>query len=193
MATDCCNLVGSLNLGFNGCIISVSSNCSTEILNPCGPENLLEGASIQTVTIAGYASDLIHTGCPASAGVNIPWIRKYDCIKNITHFIFAGEGEAHVAGDLGGIARLKFSVDSKCKALSAASSSGPASIYMYTDQTNGYGLEYIGDPIPFSTNKSGTIMNLGSFLGNNFYLQSFSYEAQPGQLPVANYTLVKSI
>jgi len=193
MAIDCCNLVGNFNLDFDGCIISVSSNCSTEILNPCGPENLLEGASIQTVTIAGYASNSIHLGCPASAGVSIPWLRKYDCINNITYFIFAGEGEANVVGDLNGIARLKFSVGSKCKALSAASSSGPASIYMYTDQTNGYGLEYMGGPIPFNTDKSGTIINLGSLLGNNFYLQSFSYDAQSGQLPVANYTLVKSI
>lgn len=193
MAIDCCNLVGSLNLGFNGCIISVNTSCSTEILNPCGPENLLEGASILTVTITAYASNSIHIGCPARAGVNIPWIRKYDCVEDITHFIFAGEGESYVAGDLGGMANLKFSVGPKCKALSAASSSGPASIYMYTDQTNGYGLEYNGQPISFSTDKNGTIMDLGTLIGNDFYLQSFSYEAQSGQLPIANYTLVKSI
>lgn len=190
MADNCCQLVGNLQLDFGGCLISVNTSCSTEIMNVCGPDNLLEGATIETVSIAAYASDTVHIGCPAKAGVTINWIRKYDCEKNITYFIFSGEGESYVAGNLGGVAFVHFVANSYCLALSASSSSGPAAVYMQTEQTNGYGLSYLGEPISFSTDKSGTIMY---FNDNTYYLQNFSYDAQPGQLPVANYSLTRSI
>jgi len=65
---------------------------------------------------------------------------------------------------------------------------------MNTKQYNGYGMQYTGDPFSFETSPEGTILSIGGVLGDGpFYLQSFSYDAQPGQFPVVTYSLVYSI
>lgn len=191
MADDCCRLVGNLNICIPGCIISINTSCSTEVTIPCGEENPLEGATIQTVSLSGYASDQMHKGCPGKAGVTIPWIRRYDCENDIVHFIVSGEGQSFLAGDVQGLVSIKNSFGEKCTSWSASSSSGPASIYMLTPQENGYGLTYNGDPISFDTAGDGTIVSLCGEIDGDFYLQSFNLEVQPGQLPVANYTMVR--
>jgi hypothetical protein len=192
MADDCCRLVGNFDICIPGCIISINSNCSTEVSIPCGEENPLEGATIQTVSISAYASDQIHIGCPGKAGVNIPWVRKYDCEADIVYFIWSGQGQSFLAGDVQNLATIKNSLGEKCNSISASSSSGPASIYMLMPQENGYGLTYKGDPIDFDTDETGTLIELcGDGIDGQFYLQSFNLDVQPGQLPVANYTMVR--
>ena len=65
---------------------------------------------------------------------------------------------------------------------------------METSQENGYGLNYSGGPMSFTTSKEGTIVNLNvGNISGVFYLQTFSLDMQPGQLPVANYTFVRSL
>jgi hypothetical protein len=77
------------------------------------------------------------------------------------------------------------------EAVSASSSSGPSTVYTKTTQYNGYGMTYNGDPISFTTDAEGTEISLGGiFSGNTYYLQSFSFEAQPGQFPIVTYSLV---
>lgn len=192
---ECCQLVGNLSIG-TGCYISVNTSCSTEIINVCGDDTPLCGSTIQTVTLAGYAVDVIHVGCPGKAGVSIPWLKKYDCDTNKVYFLFAGEGQSYLAGDVGDFVSLHNTVSCAPSSVSfsASSSSGPTSIYMATSQDNGYGLDYSGDPISFTTSKEGTIVNLnvGSINGA-FYLQTFGLDVQPGQLPVANYTFIRSL
>jgi hypothetical protein len=192
---DCCKLVGNLSIGGEGCYISASTSCSTEITNACGDETPLCGPTTQSVTLAGYASDTIHVGCPGRAGVSISWIKKYDCVNNKVYFLFAGQGQSYVAGDVGGLASISHTVDAPSSdAFSAGSSSGPASVYMETSQENGYGLNYTGGPISFTTSKEGTTINLS--IGNIsglFYLQSFGLDMQPGQMPVANYTFIRGL
>lgn len=183
----CCQLVGSLNLGIEG-IISVSTNSSSEVAAVCGDEPL-EGPITHSVSLSGYASKEIWTGCPGKAGVNIPYIRKYDCVNNILYFIFAGQGQSFISGDVGGFASL-YKAFSSVTSFSASSSSGPTGVYMETEQTNGYGLHYSGGPFSFSTNELGSPISLGSKLGGDHYLQSFSFDAQPGQVPIASYTFV---
>lgn len=192
---ECCQLVGNLSIG-PGCYTSVNTSCSTEMINACGDDTPLCGATIQTVTLAGYATTTVHVGCPGKAGVSIPWIKKYDCDNNKLYFLFAGEGQSYLSGDIGGLALLNNTVSCAPSSISfsASSSSGPASIYMEDSQDNGYGLVYRGDPISFTTSKGGTVVSIsvGSIDGD-FYLQTFNLSAQPGQLPVASYTFVRSL
>lgn len=193
MADNCCQLVGNLYLGGGACIISVSTSCSAEISKPCGPGTILFSGAVETVSIAAYASTIIHRGCPGKAGVSIPWIRKYDCMADKTYFIFSGEGESYVAGAGSNVASVNYAAPDTCAAISASSSSGPQSIYMQTTQTNGYGLNYSGGPFSFNTGSAeGNVLNLGYTLGTG-YLQNFSYDCQPGQLPVANYTIIRAV
>jgi hypothetical protein len=137
--------------------------------------------------MTGYASMNVWLDCPAKAGVNIPYIRKYDCVNNVLYFIFAGQGQSFISGPAGSFASLYKSF-STVTSFSANASSGPTSVYMTTTQTNGYGLYYSGGPISFSTSDLANPVGLGS-LGDH-YLQSFSFDAQPGQLPIASYTFV---
>jgi hypothetical protein len=192
---DCCKLAGNVSIGGSGCYISVNTSCSTEITNVCGDDTPLCGPTTQSVTLAGYASDTVHVGCPGRAGVSIPWIRKYDCVNNKIYFLFGGKGQSYVAGDVNGLASISYTVNAPSSdSFSASSSSGPTSVYMETLQENGYGLNYTGGPISFTTSKEGTTINLS--IGNIsglFYLQSFGLDMQPGQLPVANYTFVRGL
>lgn len=185
---SCCQLVGNLNLGLEGCIISVSTSSSAEVAASCGDEPL-EGPVIHSVSISGYASSELWRNCPAKAGVNIPYIRKYDCSKDKVYFIFAGQGQSFVSGPVSSYASLYKSFSS-VTSFSASASSGPTGIYMEVTQTNGYGLIYSGGPFSFSTSDLGSPIDLGGVLGGSHYLQSFSFDAQPGQLPIASYNFV---
>jgi hypothetical protein len=191
MAGGCCQLVGGLDLGIDGCIISVSTSCSVETAAVCGGEPL-EGPATHSVSISAYAANEMWVGCPGKAGVNISWIRKYDCIANITYLIFAGQGQSFVAGDVKGLVSVNKALSS-FSSFSASSSSGPTGIYMSTTQINGYGLNYAGDPFSFDTSNPDLQIDLGGSLGGSHYLQSFNFDAQPGQLPVVSYTFVAPI
>ena len=187
----CCQLVGNLDLGLEGCIISINTSCSTEVVMACGDEPL-EGPSTSTMSISAYADNTLWTGCPSRAGVNIPFIRKYECVSDQVYFIFSGRGQSFYVGDVGGYISLYKELPTSCEAISASSTGGPSSIYMKTRQINGYGLSYTGNPISFSTTAEGTEISLGGVLNGTYYLQSFNFEAQPGQFPVVSYSLVYS-
>lgn len=187
MANPCCQFVGSLNLNLNACIISVSTNCSVDSGNVCGATS---GAVTKTISISAYAGNSVWIGCPAKAGVSIPYIQKYDCELDIVHFLSSGEGQSYVFSDVKGVASVR-KVLQRCSVLSANSSSGPTGIYSRDTQINGIGLEYSGGPFNFTTNTKGIRINIPGIGGG--YLQSFSFEAQSGQIPVANYSLVDNM
>jgi len=191
MANECCQLVGDLDLGLDGCIISVNTNCSTEVVMACG-EDPLEGASVGTVSLSAYADTTVWVGCPSKAGVSIPFVRKYDCVADQVYFIFSGQGQSFYSGDANRFVSLNKTLPTSCESISASSSSGPAAIYMKTAQINGYGLTYNGNPISFTTSPQGTEITLGGVLSRTYYLQNFSFDAQPGQIPVVSYSLIYS-
>ena len=190
MAGGCCQLVGDLHLGLSaGCIISINTNCSTEGVIACGDDQPLEGPTTGTVSITAYADTKPWVGCPAKAGLNIPYIRKYDCEQDIVYFIPSGQGQSFTSGDTQGFASVRY-VLSSCVSLSASSANGPAASYMETTQINGYGLSYNGGPISIATTPQMEPSNLGGSLPSDLYLQSFSFDAQPGQLPTVSYSYV---
>lgn len=184
--STCCQLVGDLHLG-RGCLLSISTSGGAEASRPCGPQSSVyfSGAS-KTTSITAYASMSVHRGCPGRAGVTLMWIKKYDCIGDKIHYIFSGEGESFVSGEANAVASVNF-VGAESSAISASAGSGPLSIYMNTSQTVGFGLRYSGGPFSFNT---GSVKNMIDFGFGSGYLQSFSYECQSGQVPIASYTFV---
>lgn len=192
MAEDCCQLVGNFPIT-DRCIISISLNSSTE--SSLTGENLIVGPTIGTVSLTGYATNEIHIGCPGRASVSIPWIRRYDCDNDIVHFIFAGPGSASISGDVNNLARLYKSLGRTYDTFSASVSSGPATLYMKDTQEDGYGLIYTGGPYPISVTYDevepfSSIIDVGA---SEWYLQSFSLECSPGNIPTVSYSFVFQI
>lgn len=187
MANPCCQFVGNLNLNIDACIISINTNCSVDSGSVC---DINSGASTRTISISAYAGNSVWVGCPAKAGVSIPYIQKYDCELDITYFLSSGDGQSYVFGDINGLASVKKELQ-RCEILSANSSSGPTGIYSRDIQINGLGLSYNGGPFSFTTDSKGITITIPGIGGG--YLQNFSFEAQSGQIPVANYSLVSSM
>jgi len=192
---DDCLVVGNLDLDLESkCIISVNRSCKTEYITACGEETEpLEGPSIVSLRITGYASSIMWSGKAAKAGVSIPYIQKYDCENDKIYFICNGRGQSYTAGVGITLVTLYKSVKGKCDMLSASSTSGPATIYTLQSQATGYGMTYTGEPFAFVTDPNGTTIDVGDVLGGTYYLQSFGLDCQPGQLPTATYSLVAGI
>jgi len=188
MAGDCCKLAGNLVLGISGCVISVSVNSKIEILKECGGA-LLVGPTTGTISLSAYASNILHTGCPGRAGVSIPWMKRYDCDTNTVYFINSGEGSSYIAGDINSLASLSITSGRSYPIINASSASGPSSVYMETNQEDGSGLVYTGKPISFDTKSSLIFSNFGVGSGD-LYLQNFSLELNPGELPTCSYSFV---
>ena len=190
MAEDCCKLVGNLQLSLPGCIISVNVNSRAEIIKECGGD-ILVGPSTGTVSVTGYVQDppSMHNGCPGRAGVSIPWVRRYDCDQNIVYLIPAGQGSSYIAGDIESLASLVYPTGISFPAINASSASGPSSVYMETSQEEGYGLVYNGGPLSFDTRNTLEFANFGIGEGT-MYLQNFSVDFNPGDVPTASYSFM---
>jgi len=187
----CCQLVGSFPISTDKCFISISISSSTES-SLIENEELIIGPTIGTVSITGYAQDNRYYGCPSRVSVQVPWIRKWDCDNNVVYFIPSGEGRSSMFGDgASDFGSLHRTIGSY-RIVNASASSGPASIYTDAYQTDGYGLTYNKGPISFSTSPNGVTWDgEGLDLGVGImYLQNFSLELNPGEIPVASYSFV---
>jgi hypothetical protein len=60
---------------------------------------------------------------------------------------------------------------------------------METEQEEGYGMEYRGGPISFDTGNELTMNNFGVGEGI-MYMQNFSVEFNPGEIPTATYSFL---
>ena len=201
MTVLCCQLAGQFDLSilgneFNGCITSISYSSSTDT-SLLGPD-LIIGATIGTVNISGYADDEIYEGCPFRAGVQIPWLRKYQCALDLgagvskVHFICQGAGKSYISGGEGD---SKLGASLKMEAVrynvfSADISGGPMSIYSNTTQVDGYGFDYSGKPLSFSTDENGFKLSGMGMGDGEWFLQSFELNASPGGFPTATYSFV---
>jgi len=185
-----CRLVGDLDLGIDGCVVSVDVSCSTDIVLACG-EEVKEGASIQTISLSAFAGTVVWAEAPSKAGVSIPFVQKYDCEEDIMHFIFSGEGKSFYTSAANQLVDLHHVFPTECTSYSASSSSGPATVYLLDTQVNGYGMTYKGGPLSFSTSAEGTLISVGDL--GACYLQNFSLNAQPGQIPTVSYSFVRPL
>lgn len=190
--TDC-QVVGNLSIGSDDCYISINTSCNTESKLVCGTSIRFAGDTIQTVTVTGYATNIVHMKAPGKAGVSTTLTRKYDCDADQMRFICDGQGSSYVAGDVAGLASV-ITVGKTTDSFSASSASGPASVCMDTTQTDGLGLSYSGLPMSFTTSDDCTMLSVSiGKISGTFYLQSFNLTLSSGQIPVASYTLLRVI
>jgi len=189
MPAECCKLVGNFPINVAECFVSINVSSSTE--SSLIENQMIVGPTVGTVSVTGHAQDTIHIGCPGRANVQVPWLRKWDCDNNDLYFIPQGEGRSSIFGEVGSLASLHRTIGSY-RIVNASSSSGPAAIYTDETQTDGYGMTYTGGPISFSTGPDGVIWDgAGLDLGiGTMYLQNFSVEFTPGQIPMASYSFV---
>jgi hypothetical protein len=163
----------------------------------CGPgEDPIVGATIGSLSITGYASTSIHYACPGEAGVSINWIRKYDCVNDVTYFIFAGEGNSYYYGDVESSVTLHSDIV-QYEVLNASVGNGPATLYTSEIRHDGYGMTYNGLPINFNTNAEEGVVLTGGICGiassTSLYLTNFSVRFPMGDVPTATYSFVYSI
>lgn len=186
MSIDCCLLVGSLNIQ-PSCITSIQVQSSTDASKI--EENLIQGPTMGTVNITGYASLNIHVGCSGRASTSIDYVRKYDCDNDEVYILFSGAGRSSLSGDVEGMATLYNYLDASCEILNASSANGPSTLYEKYTQQDGYGLSYTGGPISFSsTNDTPFVVDVGTY--SKLYLQSFSLQCTQGQLSIATYSFI---
>ena len=192
--SNCCDLVSNFTVSLTGCILSVNTSSRAEFMKLC-EEEVLTGPVIGTLSMTAHATDSVYVGCPANAGVTIPWISKYDCDNDIVHFLFGGEGTSHITGDVGTLATQRYSANRRYKSINANSGGGPAALVQNICREEGYGLTYNGLPIAFDTSNESTLSrssfvpDLGA-VNDIIYLQSFNLELIPGNFPTASYSYV---
>ena len=190
---DCCHLVGNFfsesSFNFPGCIISANNTVNTEINDYGCSGSLVQGPRIGTLNLSGYSGTEVYKGCPARAGVQVLWMRKFRCDINETHFIFLGPGRSFMQEPAAGYVSLSKEVDGPTETIVASAQSGPATLFTIANQIEGLGMSYTKGPIAFSTDsESGvTLSNMGVGKGS-YYLQNFNIELVPGAIPVASYT-----
>jgi len=184
---SCCQLVGNID-PVGEYVLSVQIKSDTE-MSKVG-RTLIVGPTVGSVVVTGYATRHIHKGCPGRAGVTIPWMKKYDCDRNEVHLIFMGAGRSYISGDVESLASVYNGVV-RYPILNASAASGPTAMYEDTDQLDGFGLRYSGRPYSFDTSYSnGVRISMGGVGNSNMYLQSFSLQCNPGQVPIATYNLI---
>jgi len=195
MANNCCNLVGNFDdVGFTfptGCFISVNANENTEYGNfECVEGTDVSGYTVGSLNLSAYIDPPdVYIGCPGRAGVQILWLRKYDCNLNQLHFIYAGEGRSFRSIEADEYVDLNTEFNKRTRMINASSQSGPSALYTDTEQIEGLGMTFGDGPITFNTSTADgcTLDNMG--IGTSpYYLQNFNMELVPGNIPVVNYT-----
>jgi len=199
MAIDCCCLAGNLNINLDDskCLISLSTSSKTQFSQLCSDSTVIIGPVVGTLSITAYADDKIHKGCSAGAGVSMPWLVKYDCDNDELHYLFGGEGSSYTTGDVSAYAYKHVNAAARYKSISASAGSGPATPCTVACREEGYGLTYNGGPISFSTSSEQELSYSSSYIISDLgakdglmYLQSFSVEYTPGNIPVASYSFL---
>lgn len=199
MAVDCCCLTGNFEINLDGCIISLNTSSKAQFTQLCDTDVII-GPVVGNLSMTAYASNQLHRGCPASAGVSIPWLSKFDCDNDVIYYVFGGEGTSFTTGEVSSYASKNYSANVSYYSVSANAGAGPATFCQQVCREEGYGLTYDGDPISFNTSTESTmIITAGSILsglgavGDNIYLQSFNLDLAPGNLPVVTYNFLFTV
>ena len=196
MAIDCCCLSGDLTVNLDACLISLSTSSKTQFSQLCSDNTAILGPVVGTLSITAYADNVIYKGCPAGAGVSMPWLVKYDCNNDRLYYLFGGEGSSYTTGEPPN-ATKHITANARYKSISASAGSGPATPCTIACREEGYGLTYNGGPISFSTTSESELSYSSSYIISDLgaedgvmYLQSFSVEYTPGSIPVASYSFL---
>jgi hypothetical protein len=211
MVQQCeCNVVGNFpelrNLGFT----SITLRTNTPIIITSDNNMVLVGATTGELTVSAYGSMKGYPfACPGRAGASYDWENRYNCLTESLYYIPRGGAKSYVEGDVGIGVTTDVAITGAVKypTVQASASSGPATIYLRAEQTDGYGFSYLGGPIKikgrminvigsdgnFDTGWDGTYNNYGAFtnilpIGSQLFLNNFSWEQTPPDLASVSYT-----
>ena len=204
---DCCILASQFNGigGISGCLISANMSGKVEIIKECGTGgqgDVIFGPTIGSLSITAYISSRlgVHQDCQGRAGVSVPWSRHFGCGIGGTaedtgvYFIKSGSGSSFIAGNVDGLASIVKSTGREYPNISISSQGGPTSLGTYITQTDGAGLIYNDGPLNFDSSRDSMIFNFTVYYDggsiSTFYLQNFSLELTPGEIPIVSYSFM---
>jgi len=209
-----CNIVANFpelrNLGF----ISVSLRTNTPVIVTSDSRLKLIGATTGELSVSAYGSMRGYPfGCPGRAGASYDWMQKYNCLSEYMFYIPRGGAKSFVEGDVGVGVPDDVSIEGVVKydSVQVSAASGPGSVYLSAEQTDGYDLEYRGTPIQvygrvFNViNSNGVFSDLqqingeysGSYYGalsdvlpqnSELFLMNFSWEQTPPNISTVSYS-----
>lgn len=215
-----CNVVGSFpylqDMGF----ISISLRTNTPVIVTSDGLALL-GATAGELSVSAYGSMYNPTGnpltnntfqCPGRAGANYNWLQKHNCVAEQTHYIPNGGAKSFIEGDIGVGVTEHISIDpvAAYQSIQVSASSGPATVYLRAEHTDGHNFQYIGGPIQVYDRVINVVRADGTFMDNvdsdgnryNYYgalidvlpdnselfLMSFSWDQTPPNIATVSYS-----
>ncbi len=196
-----CNIAAEFPVLRNLGIISANLRTTTEV-TLTADNTALYGATSGDLSITAYAplASSDNLKCPARAGVSFSWDRRQECDTGgiIIHFIPRGGIKAYREGPVTSFITMTDVVG--YTSFSASASSGPTTPFIYNTHYDGYNFRYAGSPIAVSIADSKSPKAVNIFTNNNipllagatFYLQSFSWEYTPPNVPTVTYSFLLS-
>jgi len=194
-----CHIVGAFPHLRNRGIISATLRTNVET-NIVGDNIILYGPTFGDLSITAYAPLQNETvPCPGRAGVSYNWDRRYDCDTSggvmKVYMIPRGNAKAFIEGTVTN--KISMEEITSYKSFSASAASGPATPYFYDIHRDGYNFTYSGDPISIYLEDAyeyKTIWFFNDILpnGSKLYLQSFSWEYTPPNVPQVSYSFLFS-
>jgi len=199
MPSNCeCHIAAEFPILGNLGIISANLRTNREVsVSDVGI--VLIGPTTGDLAITAYAPLTVSLDCPGRAGVSYNWDRRIECLENgeiVVHFVPRGGGRSYREGDVDNTITMTQAGETY-KTFSASAASGPTTPYLYLDHRDGYDFRYTGVPITISPDdgnsvKSVTIFNGILPAGSELYLQSFSWEYSPPNVPTVSYSFLFS-
>jgi len=195
MAVCTCNVAGNFPYLAGLGIISASLRTNIET-NIVGDNIIVYGPAYGDLAITAYAPLSSYLNCPGKAGVSFSWEKRIECDDTsqlIVHFIPRGNAKAYIEGDID--PNISVVPIATYNSFSASAAGGPTSVYYDVMHTDGYDFYYNGNPIRVSPSSGFNTTDVGflnGILPNNskLYLQSFSWEYTPPNVPQVSYSFL---
>jgi hypothetical protein len=152
---------------------------------------VLLGPTMGSLAISAYTITGKDLRCPGRAGTSFEWIQKIACDPYFRVYMLpGGRAKAYEEGDVP--TRMQ---PSGCdyETFSASATSGPHTPVLRYNHSDGYDLIYSGGPISVGSESGKTPTNVDFLKGilpnqSDLYLTNFSWEHNPPNIPVVNYT-----
>lgn len=194
-----CNIAAEFPILKGLGIISANLRTNTDVMLTTNNQPLY-GATTGDLSITAYAplsgEDL---KCPGRAGVSYNWDRRIECTSGlIVHFIPRGGIKAYVEGPV--TRNISITTVRGYTSFSVSASSGPTTPYIFNLHQDGYNFSYNGGPISVSSSDSKNPKSISIFTNTGldvlvnatYYLQSFSWEYTPPNVPTVSYSFLLS-
>ena len=194
-----CFIAGNLFPDLAGLgIISVNLRVNTEV-TLTGNNIVLTGPTVGDLSVTAYAPLSGETlSCPGRAGASFNWDRRNECDSGggiIVHFIPRGGVKAFREGAVTN--KISITTINQSISVNASAASGPFTPVIYLNHYDGYNFSYTGVPISVSQIDSQQAKNLDIFdniieIPGTLYLQSFSWQYDPPNVPTVSYSFLFS-